>query len=426
MSPIDRDRDYPLTLRWTTDPDAFSRLGLPPLRTKKATKARAQILTEVFVRGRADPDARISYSRHKAHYANQVRRYRPPTYTYDAVVTAINSLAASGAVNHMKAAPGDLGWQSQIWAPDDLTGLLIPVTYLEQELIVLRDGDDKVAVDYKDTPETRRMRWRLLDIHEIIDSASLGLGSKPIRDGDPLKAALLGLPLPTRDGRPLNLKLIKLGAASHELCRIFRRTFAFGGRLYEAWWQNIPREYRAQVTINGETTHEEDYPHLHPTLLYAAAGHTMDGDPYIIDGWSRRVVKMAFNTLVNATDLTAAVQAIVWEARKRASRAQREGAAPPAIVREILGPQPYRQARDLVASIQRKHAAIGPRFASGAGLELMRVDSDMAEAVLLRLGARGIPALPVHDSFVVAEKHRGALQEVMHDELEKAKTQPTP
>jgi hypothetical protein len=420
MSTFDRDRDHPLTLRWTTDPDVFSPLGLPPLRSKVATLARTRILTEAIVRRRADPDSRISYSRRIQHYTNQVTRYRPQTYSYRAIVPAINSLAASGVVGHMKASPGDRGWQSQIWATDDLTGLLIPVAHQLLELIVLRDGDDKVAVDYEDTPETRRMRRGLCGIHEIIDSSILGLGSKPIRDGDPLKQAIRGLPVPIRDGKKLNLDVIKLGAATHELCRIFRRTFAFNGRLYEAWWQNIPREYRAHVTIDGETTHEEDYPHLHPTLLYAAAGQTMDGDPYVIDGWSRKVVKVAFNILVNATDPTAAVQAIVWEARKRERRARREGAAPPAIVREILGPEPYPQARDLVTDIQRKHSAIAHRFASGAGLALMRRDSDMAEAVLLRLGARGIVALPVHDSFIVAEKHKSALQEVMDDELRKS------
>ena len=156
-------------------------------------------------------------------------------------------------------------------------------------------------------------------------------------------------------------------------------------------------------------------------FFYSAVIDATGGYAYFGTGTGPgKVVKVAFNILVNATDPTAAVQAIVWEARKRERRARREGAAPPAIVREILGPEPYPQARDLVTDIQRKHSAIAHRFASGAGLALMRRDSDMAEAVLLRLGARGIVALPVHDSFLVAEKHKSALQEVMDDELRKS------
>src|SRR5258708_33236846 len=121
-------------------------------------------------------------------------------------------------------------------------------------------------------------------------------------------------------------------------------------------WKRMKWEILGHKRSEGGAQWERGCPPRAPALRHGAAGQTMDGDPYIIDGWSRKVVKIAFNVLVNATGPTAAVQAIVWEARKRERRARREGAAPPAIVREILGPKPYRRAHDLVACIRHKHA----------------------------------------------------------------------
>ncbi len=45
----------------------------------------------------------------------------------------------------------------------------------------------------------------------------------------------------------------------------------------------------------------------------------------------------------------------------------------------------------------------------------MRLDSDMAESVQLRLIGRGIVSLPIHDSFIVEERHAGVLKEIMDE-----------
>ena len=109
-------------------------------------------------------------------------------------------------------------------------------------------------------------------------------------------------------------------------------------------------------------------------------------------GWPRDLVKVGFNTLVNAdTPLS----------------------AQPAIANEIGGEGAYAKAEALVRDIKAKHPAIAHMFASGAGLALMRRDSEMTEALLLRLTARGVVALPIHDSYVVAEKSKGDLLEGM-------------
>ena len=47
-----------------------------------------------------------------------------------------------------------------------------------------------------------------------------------------------------------------------------------GGRFYGGWWQNIPREYRQHLAVNGKRMVELDYSNQHPSILYAQAGVT--------------------------------------------------------------------------------------------------------------------------------------------------------
>ena len=69
--------------------------------------------------GRAEPTAWISYSRRPEFYTDR-GRYRPANYTYAKVVPAVDQLAASGLLEHEKAFPGQLGWQSRFKASPEL------------------------------------------------------------------------------------------------------------------------------------------------------------------------------------------------------------------------------------------------------------------------------------------------------------------
>jgi hypothetical protein len=53
-------------------------------------------------------------------------------------------------------------------------------------------------------------------------------------------------------------------------------------------------------------------------------------------------------------------------------------------------------------------------FHSDAGIRLQRRDADMAEAIMRRLVRLGIVVLPIHDSFITAARHEGALVESMN------------
>ena len=64
-------------------------------------------------------------------------------------------------------------------------------------------------------------------------------------------------------------------------------------------------------------------------------------------------------------------------------------------------------------SILEKHHAIADAFYSGQGLRLQYIDSQLAERVMLHFANKGVPVLPVHDSFIIAAQHQQELVTVM-------------
>ena len=60
------------------------------------------------------------------------------------------------------------------------------------------------------------------------------------------------------------------------------------------------------------------------------------------------------------------------------------------------------------------HAPIAQHFYTGVGLHLQRIDSDIAEKVILAFIALDVPILPLHDSFLVHNGYEGELPTVMN------------
>ena len=374
-------RDRALSLNWApVERDAFDCLGLPNL-SPQATKARTQILTEVLVAG----NHYISYSRRPASYTEGQRYYRP-TYSFRAVVPAVNQLAAEGLIEHHKVPPGHRGFQSRFRATPDLIKALaaIAVQYKPLELIVLRDEACN-PVNYRDNRETRTMRKRLTELNEGLLSQQIGFGNQIVREGDRLES----------------------GRAQVQLLRIFHRAdFRNGGRFYHAFWQNAPkisgfdkagkyRRGRDQITINGGPTAEVDYRGLHVRLLYQEVGKQMPTDPY--DFAPRGQAKLALLIAINARSHISAVRALADALRSDDRVTDR-----------------FKTADRLLKAAKAKHPDIAWAIASDAGSRLMRKDSELAEHIMLEtLRAIGIVPLAVHDSFIVPANQEGRLMETM-------------
>lgn len=378
-------RDKPLSFHWRAQEQGWlDQLDLPPGSSVKYAQARSSILVESYLVARAEPGRSISYSRRREFYAGE-QRYKGLPYTYTNVLGSIDEAAKLGLIHNQKATPGQRGWQSSFQATDKLMEAInrpVPVIYDPCETIRLRDSDRKL-IDYRDTARTDRMRKRLNEINEAITSAEIDLEAPDAVHGE----------------HAIQCGDHTLYPAMQSLFRVFNRgSFSLGGRMYGGWWQQARKADRTFITIDGEQTTELDYPSLHPSMLYAQIGRTINGDPYEVEGWPRKLVKLAFNVMVNA-------------------RTQKQALS--AIAERIGGEGCFDKARRLMDAIVIKHALIADAFGSDAGLRLQRIDADMAEHVVLSLIHKGIIALPVHDSFAVREQDKDDLMEAMADALER-------
>ena len=73
---------------------------------------------------------------------------------------------------------------------------------------------------------------------------------------------------------------------------------SLGGRFYSSI-QNMKSEARKYLRFDGDPVIEIDYSSIHPTMIYDFEGLNLDGDPYTIEGYPRKDIKVAFNIMLN-------------------------------------------------------------------------------------------------------------------------------
>jgi hypothetical protein len=353
-----------------------------------------------------DPAQWLAYSRRKEVYGPG-RRYVSPSTSLRTVTAVVDYLAGAGLVDHRRGSysrseVGGFGYRSRIRTRPALAALLegygaspetlgfAPWT----ELVLLKGtpeyrGGPKALLPYTDTPETDGMRRDLRDLNVFLTGFRIDLEA----------------PLDADEAR-------RIGAerSSH-----LRRTFNngrwdHGGRFYGGWWQLLRKASRAGLLIDGEQTVELDFRSFHPRLCYHLEGHPLppEVDPYTVEGLEgpeqREAVKVAFNQLLN-----------IAEGAKPKAKAKALGVLPRGL-----------SYADLLARIEAAHPIIGTWFRSGRGVELQRIDSDIAADLLLHLREKGICCLPVHDSFIVPLSTQADLGRAMVEAYGRALKRRTP
>jgi len=368
---------------------------------KKLLKHLKVVVLDLYIAHLHDPLVYLGYSRASGSYSKGTRLdqlflgYRP-------MMRVIDGLESLGYLESHKGffdRARQTGFQSRMRATSRLIDLInnyefVPsiISREESDFIVLRDQETKEDIPFDDTEEIVRMREELRSYNTFLKGHKVGLSMSP----DKIRELIIERRCPAIDD------------TRNSLYRIFNGDFTSGGRFYRGWWQNIPRDIRTHLTIDGEPCSELDYSGQHLLLLYAHEEDEYrwikgkDDDPYTLQGYGdevRDLLKVATLILVNATGRHQAFQAI----RDK-------------IYYDFPDLEPTTAfINPLIDAMLDKHSMVRHLFFSGRGRALQFKDSQIAAYVLTHMQAHGYVALPVHDSFVAQDRHLGQLYSLMKE-----------
>jgi hypothetical protein len=344
-----------------------------------------------------DPDKYIGYSRDMSKY-RLVFRYNKQRITYRPLIKVMDGLIEKGYVEPVTFSFNKvtkIGRCSRIRATDKLTDLLVDRFGFTEEIVALReDGeviilkdDDKVLMDYTDDDVTDAMRAQVERYNEFLQKTYIDLH---------------------HDGYvPENALYVDLTAKT--VRRIFNNgSFMQGGRYYGGFWMGLPSGLRQRIIINNQKVVECDYSGIHIHLLYAMEGINYGAkgkDAYTLpnygdDNKTRQLFKTLLLSALNAATETKAIRALQEKINYNKSDY-------PTVIPTL---------KDVLSDFKEYHRPIAKYLGTGAGLELMYHDSQMAERVITEMMDNGIPVLSVHDSFICPTLN----YQLLYDTMKKA------
>lgn len=384
-------RDRALDFHWRVDKAALYRAHVVATTDKRQTRVLASILACAVAAG---SDGWMSYSRDRDFYA-AAGRYQGLDYSYAHVLRGVGEAVAQGLIVEQRAMPGDhlrTGRQSRFQATPDLLSSFEDIELVQdrrREPLVLRDEEGRL-VDYPETRLTRRMRQEIEGVRAYLRDVHVEL---PKNENWRTRGRVVEAYSPKRGGWAFVVP-----HPENDIVRIFgrgRRGLDRHGRWY-GWWQSIPKARRAELLINGEVSIEPDFACLHPTLLYAMRGHVLRHDPYETGIYPRGEGKLALNIALNARTM---------------------GAAASALMNRPSWSHGWKYTHDLLQAVVDRNEPIAKDIGADRGVQLMRVDSDMARDVMRGCEKAGIGVLPVHDSFIAPRSFEGTVTAIMADVL---------
>jgi len=194
------------------------------------------------------------------------------------------------------------------------------------------------------------------------------------------------------------------------LHRVFVKNedFSLGGRFYGAVHEDLPKEVRPHIIINGSPTVEPDFGAHHVRLLYVLKGISYEGkDPYVECCNSedeRPILKKIILVAINAKDERGAILAAKEELWKKGFR----GAC-----------LKHHYISDCIKRFKEHHPTIAGLIHKDRGISLQNDDSHITDEILYQMVSKNIPVLPVHDSYIVPREHADTLRAVMVEAYKK-------
>lgn len=381
------------------------RRGPKPKATKK--KHVKCLLIDLYVGWKTDPEMYIAVHMSKSGWkANS--RYNALNLS-SMMIAVIHSLIDGGWLEHYIGFEGRL---TRIRPSDKLRFLFsfIDVSrdeidwHKNKEMLELRGSKDPAVggsiqqLEYPDSKETEQMRYLLKRYNQLLVSQKIELS---VTEDDYVERKI------TKGPQTGMVQRIYVDQGNLFVKRVFNNgSWKLGGRFYGGWWQQISKELRNEITINGKPTIEIDYKSMHVSLLFALIGHPHEYDPYSIE----LVDELVGRSLDQRSILKNLVlMCINSNSKKKAFSAFRS---------EYQPGHPCKRLKDielerLLTAFLTKYPRLEKFMFSGKGLELMFLDSCIAEYVIKHFTDQNVPVLTLHDSFIIAYDRVLELRAVM-------------
>lgn len=263
-----------------------------------------------------------------------------------------------------------------------------------REPLELRQKDDtdntNEKVEYEETLETIRMRASLQRYNALLARCHIDICSLE----EPLVERTVS------SGKAAGRKqLLAIDRRNIFVKRVFNNgSWEKGGRYYGGWWQGIGKHLRHNITINNKPTIEIDFKAMHVALLFAATEQKAEFDPYFLE---ERLLFRSSPKEQRAFVKQLVLVALNSHSKQQAFRAFRSDQPKGSQLKHLKDAQ----LDVLLTTFTSKHPQIEPYICSGKGLELMYLDSCIAEQVIDHFTDQDIPVLCIHDSFIIQYDH---------------------
>lgn len=382
------------------------------------------VLLDLYVAWTEDPALKISI--HKSPNAYKAKSRYNELHISRTTIDVIDILRGAGLILEATGfhdPSSKIGRTTRIWPTTRLLkmfeearfGPLDITNHFGRECIILRN-DAKKEIEYEDTDETNQMREKLTRYNELISQTFIDIPT-------------LEIPFIEIGGTTANR--IYVNQLDKFTRRVFNRSsFQFGGRFYGGWWQRCPKPWRAEIFLNDHAVSEIDYSGLHIVLLYAREGIDYWSQPTINEPADRNPFTRTSNIpdpyviptpdfITNTNSLRAicknlmlvSINAVNDQAAFGAFRAE---AATGSAEKKFTN----KQLACILDALRAKHEPIAHMMAKDAGIELMNLDSQIAEQVVEHFTEQEIPVLVVHDSFLVPFGLEAELDQAMRRAFE--------
>lgn len=316
----------------------------------------------------------VSIPRTKSYYSDH-NNFAFSLISYDIFIFCVDFLTAKKYIAEKKGykAFGDntKGKTSKYWALPILYSQFKTLDFSDictakEKEIIMKD-QNKNRVNFKGNSETKILRNKLQLTNELYQQFDF----RTVLNSD-----------------RTTTRLFPRLTAIYNNC-----SFSDGGRLYclpyrGINYQQLNKQERSRIQINLAETVQLDFSTLHLSMLYAQRNIELLSDPYSFD-LNRNIAKKTILVLINAETEYSALKALEKE------------------YKNTLDFKP------IIAAAKQYHTPIADCFGSGIGIKLQNYDARIAVNVVSHFTAKGVPCLPIHDSFIVDKRYKEQLKDVM-------------